>query len=205
MAKTTQPGAVKKRRNNSVLNEEQRAWLVTAWATFKRPADIYDEFREKFGFDVKQQTAASYNCTGIRDMDHAKERGLAKWLPLHNKARTEFQDAIKDIPIADATYRMQQLDKLFEHAMAKGNHNSAARYLEQAAKEAGGAFSNRRVLEGQVQHQHEHEVPQDIMRSAVAHKIRDLIADGIKARAAEQEAALTQAKALPASETIIDG
>ena len=42
------------------------------------------------------------------------------------------------------------------------------------------------------------------MRSAVAHKIRDLIADGLKARAAEQDA-LVQAKSLPAADAIIEG
>lgn len=199
MTKDTKPGA-RKPRSRSNLTEEQRAWLVTAWATFKRAPDIVTEFEQTFGFKLATPNAHKYNCSGITSIEEAKHRGLAKWMDLHNKVRTEFEAAIKDIPIANATYRMQQLDKMFEDAMGKRNFRMAASLLEQAAKESGGAFSNKRVVEGNVEHKHEHDVPMDIKRTAIATKIRDLIADGLKAREAEQ-----QAQALPASQMVIDG
>lgn len=185
---------------DTLLRQIHHEWLVVRFAQHGG-RDLYDDFQSEFGFEISRQTAARYNMTGIRDVEHAvaqKRSANPDHLELHRRARAEYEASLADIPIASSVYRVKQLDKMFHDAMEKRNFRMAAGLLEQAAKESGGAYSNRRVIEGEVKH--EHEVPQEIMRDAIAGKIRDLIADGLKARAAVE-----QTKALPAAETIIDG
>lgn len=186
----------------SPLRSVHHEWLVIRFAQHG-VRELFDDFEAEFGFPITRQTAARYNMNGIRDAEHAVERSKSSnpdHLELHRRARAEYEASIADIPVASAVYRVKQLDKMFHEAMGKRNFRMAASLLEQAAKESGGAYSNRRVLDGSIEHKHEYDVPQEIMRDVLAGKIREVIADGLKARAA-----IEQTKALPAAEAVIDG
>ena len=62
--------------------------------------------------------------------------------------RKEFLEETAKVPIASQVYRLRNLQRLFEKAQARGNMALAAALIEQAAKEVGGAYTNRREHSG---------------------------------------------------------
>lgn len=55
---------------------------------------------------------------------------------------------MESIPIDQQSYRLHVLQQNLERAEQRGNAGLAISILEQAAKELGGAFTNRRELTG---------------------------------------------------------
>lgn len=158
------------------MEEKHRAWLVVRWACYGRTSEILAEFAVEFGFQVPSNRARNYDLSGIRTKDEAKKRGVAKWFDLFAQSRAEFEASIGDIPIASAAYRIKKLDEMFEQALEKRNFRSAAALLEQAAKETGGMFSNRRIMNATVEvTDNRDETPIDVQRSALAQIVMDAL------------------------------
>ena len=176
-------------KKRTQLTEEHRTWLVTAYACYGRRCEVLRDFRDTFGFEIDKFYAYKYDLSGF-DEAKAKATGRAKWLPLFRKVRAEFEASIGDIPIASATYRVKKIDQMFEIAFEKRNYKSAALLLEQAAKEIGGMYTNRRVMAGSIEHNHTvEEVPMDVKRSAVAQSVMEALADAMAARSAQADTA----------------
>ncbi len=71
-----------------------------------------------------------------------------RWRELFYATRKAFLEDQATIPIANQNFRLRALDRLYQAAASRGNVALAAQLLEQAAKEAGGAFTNRREMTG---------------------------------------------------------
>lgn len=109
------------------------------FACFKRPAMIVAWLREEHGLECPITQIIRYNPT-------------SPWFEAGDEYRTIFEAARKAylhdvalVPIAQTAFRLNELFDLYESAKRKGNHVLAAALLEQAAKDAGGVFSNVRV------------------------------------------------------------
>lgn len=63
-------------------------------------------------------------------------------------ARAKFIEDVSAIPVAQRAYRLRALQRSVERAEKIENIAMVASLLEQAAKEMGGMFSNRRELTG---------------------------------------------------------
>ncbi|KAG0938830.1 hypothetical protein G6F31_015392 [Rhizopus arrhizus] len=70
-----------------------------------------------------------------------------QWLQLFNDTRQRFRQEVAEIPIADQAFRLRALGKIYDRHISRGNVVGAAAVLEQAAKEAGGLFTNKQKLE----------------------------------------------------------
>lgn len=177
------------------LTEAHRAWIVTKYATYARTYEILREFEEEFGFAIPGNRCRNYDLSGVETEDEAKAKGVLKWMPLFRETRERFNASVTAIPIASATYRVKKLDQMFDAAFAKRNYKTAAQLLEQAAKETGGMFTNKRELTGAVTHTHE-EVPSEVKRSVLAQRVREAVVEAL-ATAGGQAATTTD----PASTT----
>src|SRR5690606_36425432 len=62
--------------------------------------------------------------------------------------RKKFLEEVSDIPGANQAYRLRQLHRMANEAMRRKNIVLAASLMEQAAKEMGGMFTNKRELSG---------------------------------------------------------
>lgn len=164
------------------LDETHRTWLVTRWAMFGRATEILADFRKEFGFDCKPDVARKYNLAGMDDAT-AKKRGVTKWMPLFKETREAFRASVQDIPIANAAYRVKKLDEMFDIAFSKKNYKSAAQLLEQAAKETGGMYTNKREIDGTMKHTVE-EVPDEIKQASLAERLRSEVLAAVSAAAA---------------------
>lgn len=177
------------RRNVNKLDDKHKTWLVIRWAAYGRGDEVRREFGEEFGFSPPAGVLRKYNLSGMSE-DQCKKLGKHKWFDLFTRSRNEFEASIKDIPVANATYRVKRLDEMFHHYFDRKAFTAAAKMLEQAAKETGGAFTNRREVDGQIKHDLTvEEVPMDVKRSTVAQRIREAVVDVLAQAAATQQAA----------------
>lgn len=172
------------------LKDEHRAWLVAKFATYGRLLEVLHAFRDEFGFEIDKRQAAKYDLSNAS----TKPGTVEKWRPIWDKARADFEASVTNIPVASATFRVKKLDEMFTIAFERRNYKTAAQLLEQAAKETGGMFSNKRHIEGAIEHNHTHEeVPDEVKRSALAARIREAVADAMSvAQAAADEASTAQ-------------
>lgn len=125
------------------LSDEVKVALVQALACYDTPTQAADAVSHEFGVQITRMQAAKYDPT--------KEagKGLSKKLrDLFDVTRKAFLEQAAEIPIAKQSYRLRVLNRMLGSAERIGNTAVAAQLLEQAAKEVGGSYTNRRELTG---------------------------------------------------------
>lgn len=125
------------------LTEHHKRFIVQALACWDTPSEVVGALREEFGLDVHRTQVAQYDPTKA-----AGQRLAKKWRDLFEVTRERFRQEVAEIPIADQAFRLRALGKIYERHLSRGNVVGAAAVLEQAAKEAGGAYTNRREHTG---------------------------------------------------------
>jgi hypothetical protein len=149
------------------LNEEQKAFLVMAWARFLSPKDIMREFSATFGCRIDDKQVHHYNPLGSRARSSPTGKGLEKWQVLFAETREDFVNKILDIPIANVSYRLRELNDAYVEAKEKKNLRLCNEILEQAAKESGGAFTNKREVAGKLDIKDERAVLDETEQRAI--------------------------------------
>lgn len=127
----------------AILTEDVKAFIVNALACFDTPQQVAEAVKAEFGLTVTRQHCQAY--------DPSKSMGAKlgkKWREIFNATRRAFLEDQAMIPIANKNFRLRALDRLYQAAASRGNVALAAQLLEQAAKESGGAFTNRREMTG---------------------------------------------------------
>lgn len=124
------------------LNDAHRRCIVQALACWDTPTEVSELLREQFGIDVPRTHVAQYDPTKVAGQKLAK-----KWRELFDATRDRFRQEVAEIPIADQAFRLRALGKIYDRHISRGNVVGAAAVLEQAAKEAGGLFTNKQKLE----------------------------------------------------------
>lgn len=123
----------------AVLTDEQKLFIVRRLAQYRTPSQVAAEVNETFGLDItRQQTWA------LQPHIAAGKRLRAEF----ERARKAYHENVDDIPIAMEAFRLNSLNEMMMEAKRKGNYPLAASLMEQAAKELGGAYTNRRELTG---------------------------------------------------------
>lgn len=126
------------------LDDPVKEFIVQALACYDTPQQVADAVREEFGVEVTRMQVQAYDPTKSRGADRLSKRLKA----IFEATRKAFLEETAKVPIASQVYRLRNLQRLFEKAQARGNMALAAALIEQAAKEVGGAFTNRRELGG---------------------------------------------------------
>ena len=126
------------------LSDGQKRFLVRELACFESPKQVQASFREfyKQTLDIRQ----------ISNYDGGKEwaRGrMAASLRLYfDRCRTAFLKDTETIGISHKPFRLRALQRYAEQMEGMNNYVGAASMHEQAAKEMGGAYTNRREVTG---------------------------------------------------------
>lgn len=119
------------------LTEEQKVFIVKALACFDTPSQVAEGVKEEFGIDVSRQLCATYDPTKYVGRNLCK-----KWRTIFAATRKRFTEEVSDIPIASKAFRLRALGRIAERA---GKNNILVmQALEQAAKESGGFYENRK-------------------------------------------------------------
>jgi hypothetical protein len=99
--------------------------------------------RQDFGVEVTRQQIATYDPT------KAAGRNLSQKLrAVFAASRRAFLTDMRDIPISHLAVRLRILQRELDRAQERGHTAMVLKILEQAAKECGGIFTNRRELTG---------------------------------------------------------
>ena len=127
----------------AALKDEVKLAIVQALACFDTPSQVVDQVKQEFGLALARQQVAGYDPTKPSGKKLSK-----KLLEVFQATRQKFLDDVSTIPISNQSYRLRVLQRNLERADQRGNAAMVSTLLEQAAKELGGAFTNRRELTG---------------------------------------------------------
>ena len=125
------------------LTEEAKLTLVQALACFDTPTQAAELVAQEHGVKIERMQAMKYDPTKPAGKNLGK-----KYRAIFASTRKAFLENTATIPIAQQAFRLRALQRELERAQARGNAALVAQLLEQAAKEIGGAFTNRRELTG---------------------------------------------------------
>lgn len=124
----------------AALKEPVKIFIVQALACRDTPQQVVDHVKQEFDLVISRSQCQSYDPTKYSGRNLSE-----KFVKLFNETREKFDDGLIDIPIANKHYRMRQYDKLLNKAK---NIPMALRIMEQAAKDSGGLFTNRKEITG---------------------------------------------------------
>jgi len=128
--------------NSEELPFVVKRFIVQRLAQFDPPSLVVKAVKEDFGLDVTRQRVHFYDPTSKNGAALSEEFKV-----LFFETREKFRKELDDIPIANKAVRLRRLDRMATLAEERGNMVLAAELGELAAKEVGGAFTNK--------HQHE--------------------------------------------------
>lgn len=124
------------------LTREMKARIVTLLAVLTPPSEVRDTLEKEFGVKVPVTSIVYYDAS-------SSETRLAKeYKDLFNTTREKYFKDVSKIPIAHEAYRLRKLQETLEREETRENTVGVRETLEQAAKEVGGAFTNKRELTG---------------------------------------------------------
>jgi hypothetical protein len=124
----------------AALKNEVKSFIVQALACFDTPSQVVEQVKQEFRIEISRQLCESHDPTKRAGVNLA-----IKWQTLFHDTRKRFREETADIPIANRAYRLRALGRIIEKAEGMKNLSLALQVLEQAAKEAGDAYVNRRV------------------------------------------------------------
>jgi hypothetical protein len=125
------------------LAPEVQTYIVQALACFDSPKTVADAVKAEFDLTVSRQLVETYDPN-----KKASARLAAKWVALFEETRKAFLEDTSKIAISHRAVRLRALQRMAERAETMGNIALAAQLFEQAAKEAGDSYTNRRELTG---------------------------------------------------------
>jgi hypothetical protein len=119
-----------------VLTDEIKEFIVKGLACYDPPTYVAESVRVNFGIEVTRQQVHEYDPACARPP-------AQRWRDLHAVTRAAFLAEAAAIGITNKTVRLRRLDRLANRC----ERNSVALALiclQQAAKECGGLYENRR-------------------------------------------------------------
>lgn len=129
--------------HRAALPDEVRTFIVQALACFDRPSEVAKAVKETFELTVSRQAVEAYDPTKRAGAELSAEHRA-----VFEASRAAFLKQTAEIGISHRAVRLRALERLVDRAEAMGNITLAAELLEQAAKEMGGAFTNKREVAG---------------------------------------------------------
>jgi hypothetical protein len=125
------------------LPDEIKEFIVGQLACWQTPSAVAATVKADYGIDITRQRVEAYDPTKV-----AGKALSDKLKALFEESRGRYLADTAEIGIAQQTFRLRLLDRMAQKAESAGNMGMAAQLAEQAAKEMGGAYTNRRELSG---------------------------------------------------------
>ncbi|MCG5226780.1 DUF2280 domain-containing protein [Acinetobacter pittii] len=125
------------------LNKRVKLYIVRSLATYETPTETARGVQEEFGIEVTKQQCEAYDPTKKTGQDLSEEFKKEFY-----RVRKEMNENLSAIPIANIAYRLKRLQRFIDHEQFKDNPVLVPSLMEQAAKEVGGLYTNRKELTG---------------------------------------------------------
>lgn len=129
--------------SQTVLSEEAKLFVVQSLACFETPSEVAKAVKEAFDVEITRQAVEFY------DPNKRAARGLSDEMrAIFAETRKTFLEDTASIGVSHRVVRLQTLQRMAQRAEEMKNLPLVAQFLEQAAKEMGGAYTNRREITG---------------------------------------------------------
>lgn len=125
----------------ATLSERQQFFVVASLACFRRPSQVAEALKDRFGVDASLQQIEYYDPTKA----HSKQGLAAKWRTLFWETRKRYTEGAAEVAAAHQRYRLERIQRLLDDPTLRKNPKLVLDALEQAAKERGGMFVNHRL------------------------------------------------------------
>ncbi|MHC3822488.1 MULTISPECIES: DUF2280 domain-containing protein [unclassified Pseudomonas] len=126
----------------AALQTDVKAFIVQALACFDTPSQVVESVQKEYGVTITRQQVETHDPTKTSGKCLAK-----RWVTLFEDTRKRFREDTADIPIANRAFRLRALGRMAERAESIKNLALAAQLMEQAAKETGGAYTNKQQVD----------------------------------------------------------
>jgi len=127
----------------SVLDNSQQVFVVQHLAMFVRPSAVQKLLKQHFDIEISLQGVCYYDISNVKLPKDLKK--------IFNSTRKKFLKDSSEIAIAHKSFRLIKLQQMFEaeedQNPAIQNKKTMRALLEQAAKEAGDAYTNKQKVE----------------------------------------------------------
>lgn len=127
----------------AAIPEHVKLFIVERLACFDTPTEVAEAVKEEFSLDLERNHVGNYDPT----KEAGKQLGK-KWKAVFSAKRKAFLEDMEDIPLANMSVRVRELQKNYEKLKKAKNYLAANQVLEQIAKEVGGSFTNKVKLTG---------------------------------------------------------
>ncbi|WP_158810451.1 DUF2280 domain-containing protein [Beijerinckia sp. L45] len=125
------------------LADEVKTFIVQSLACFDAPSVVVKSVKAEFNLVVSPQQVEAYDPT-----KRAGRRLSKGWREIFAATRKTFLEDTADIAVSHRAVRLRALGRMIAKAEDMRNLALAGQLLEQAAKECGNAYTNRRELSG---------------------------------------------------------
>lgn len=123
------------------IKKEVKLFIVRSLAVFNTPSETAEAVYQEFKVVVTKQNCEKYDPT-----KRAGQNLSAELKAEFEATRKQFLENPQHIPIANLAYRLQLMQRVINGAGK--NSVLILKTLEQAAKDEGGAFTNRKEITG---------------------------------------------------------
>jgi len=123
------------------LKKEIKLFIVRELAVFNTPSEVAAAVKQEFKVDITRQRCESYDPTKRTGQNLSAELKAE-----FEATRKQFVESPQNIPVANLTYRLQRMQRIVDDAGK--NSVLVLKALEQAAKDVGGDFTNRKEITG---------------------------------------------------------
>jgi hypothetical protein len=139
----TLTGGIQNGEPMSTLTDDIKEFIVRRLACCDTPSEVVDAVNVNFGVTVSRQQVHRYdpNCS---------DPPAQRWRDLYAATRQVWLREVAEIGIAQKAVRLAMLDRMARRAMSSHRMDRTLSCLEQAAKECGGIYENRRPVVLQV-------------------------------------------------------
>ena len=123
------------------LNKKVKIFIIKMLAEFGTPTETANAVKEIFNLDLTKQQCEAYDPTKRTGQELSED-----FRALFFEHRRKANDELEAIPIANKRYRLQVLQGMVE--AYPDNPALTPKLIEQAAKEMGGLYTNRKEITG---------------------------------------------------------
>jgi hypothetical protein len=123
----------------SKLSDLQKSFVVRRVAAFEPASAIRDALKREHGVEITAQGVERYDPTKAAGVNLAD-----RWRVMFDESRATYLSDQAGIGISHRAVRLRAIDRMAAKAESMNNMSLAAQLLEQAAKEVGGMYTNRR-------------------------------------------------------------
>lgn len=119
------------------LTEPIKLFIVQSLAKFLTPTEVAEAVNLEFAVVIPRQNIRKYN-------PEQNPKIALKWKEIFEQTRKQFLENVSEISISQQAYRLNELQRMYHQAGRNLVLKKAI--LEQAAKECGGLFTNKRDI-----------------------------------------------------------